>query len=242
MKSLGIIPARYDSTRFPGKPLALINGVPMIVRVYRQVRQSKFLDDVIVATDNAKIKEVIESIGGKAFLTSKAHETGSDRIAEVAKAFDCDFIVNIQGDEPLIDAELIDDIIKKGKQYPDAVISARTKIAEESSINNPNNVKVVANQGGRALYFSRAPIPYNRDGRAVDYYKHIGIYGYPRSILLRYVEWEPAPLENIEVLEQLRILENDIDIYLVETDKYLVGVDKPDDIKIVEKILEGNNE
>ncbi|CAM3954863.1 3-deoxy-manno-octulosonate cytidylyltransferase [Mesobacillus thioparans] len=241
MRALGIIPARYGSTRFPGKPLALINHVPMIVRVYKQVKRSTLLDEVIVATDHIEIKRVVEEAGGKAFLTQKDHETGSDRIAEVAEAFDCDFVVNIQGDEPLIDATLIDDIINKAQAHPQSVISAMTKIEDRASIDDPNNVKVVSNEEGKALYFSRSPIPYNRQGSKVNYYKHIGIYGYPKSILLQFIKWKPSTLETIEVLEQLRLMENNIPIHLVETNQQLIGVDNPDDIQKVEKLLEAQN-
>lgn len=239
MKAIGIIPARYASTRFPGKPLALIAGVPMIERVYRQVCQSEELERVIVATDHEEIKGVVESIGGEAILTSAAHETGSDRMAEVASNIEGDFFINIQGDEPLIQPTLINEMVRTSrKQQNRAVITAMKKINRPEDITDPNVVKVVTNEQNEALYFSRAPIPFQR-GEKTDYFKHIGVYGYPREILMRFVMLPQTPLEQAEMLEQLRLIENNILIKMIATDDPFHGVDTKEDIQKIEEILGG---
>ncbi len=239
MKVIGVVPARYGSTRFPGKPLANILGKPMIQHVYEQVQKSKELDMVVVATDHEEIKTVVEGFGGNVVLTDKNHETGSDRIAEVTNKVEGDFFVNIQGDEPLIRAELIDALVAAGRESSDAVITARTLIKDEEDISNPNVVKVVTDQNEFALYFSRSTIPYNRAKKEVNYYKHLGIYGYPKSILNQFVKLPQSSMEEIEMLEQLRLLENGFKIKAIETNYNAVGVDTPEDIKKVEEILGG---
>lgn len=239
MKVIGVIPARYGSTRFPGKPLALIHGKPMIEHVYKQVVQSKELHEVVVATDHEEIKKVVEEFGGKVVMTSKDHETGSDRMAEVTKKVEGDFYVNIQGDEPLIRHELISSLVQAAKETPDAVVTAKTAIKNADDVANPNIVKVVTANDGLALYFSRSPIPFNRSGNDVTYFKHLGIYGYPKSIINEFVQLPSSTLEGLEVLEQLRLLENGYRIKVVETTYDAVGVDTPEDIEKVEKILGG---
>jgi 3-deoxy-manno-octulosonate cytidylyltransferase (CMP-KDO synthetase) len=239
MKAVGVIPARYGSTRFPGKPLALIHNKPMIQYVYEQVSKSNELDTLVVATDHEKIKLAVEKFGGKAILTSPDHETGSDRIAEVTSKIEGDFFVNIQGDEPLIRPELIDDLVRTAKESPDCVITAKTKIHHEEDIASPNVVKVVTDINGNALYFSRSPIPYNRAKKEHTYYKHLGIYLYPKHILNQFVKLPQSSLEELEMLEQLRLLENGFKIKVVETSYDAVGVDTPEDIKKVENILGG---
>ncbi|KGA96906.1 3-deoxy-manno-octulosonate cytidylyltransferase [Alkalihalobacillus alcalophilus ATCC 27647 = CGMCC 1.3604] len=239
MKVVGVIPARYGSTRFPGKPLALINGKPMIQRVYEQVCKSKELAMVVVATDHDQIKKAVEDFGGTAIMTRADHQTGSDRIAEVAKKIAADFYVNIQGDEPLIQAELIDALMQTAKASPEAVVTAKTVIKEETDILNPNVVKVVTGENAQALYFSRSAVPYNRSGVNQIYYKHLGLYGYPRNVLKRFVQLPASELEKAEVLEQLRLIENGYVIKVIETEYEAIGVDTPEDIKKVEQLLGG---
>lgn len=236
MKTLGVIPARYGSTRFPGKPLALIAGKPMIQHVYEQVSKSS-LDDVVVATDDLRIVEAVTSFGGKAMMTREDHPNGTCRAAEVALAYpEAELIINIQGDEPLIDPQLIDDLVNAFE--PDVpMVSVRKKITDDAEITSPDCVKVVTTDDHRALYFSRATIPFSRDGDTTDYYKHIGIYGYERQFLFRYIEMPPAKLEHVEKLEQLRVLENGYVIKMVETDMEFIGVDRPEDVARVEKEL-----
>lgn len=239
MKFIGVIPARYGSTRFPGKPLALINGKPMIQHVYERVSRSSKLDSVYVATDHVLIQEAVESFGGKVILTREDHETGSDRIEEVASKIEGDFYINIQGDEPLISFELINILVDTAKETPDAIVTARTKIKSKEDIINPNIVKVVTNKFNDALYFSRSTIPFNRANLETSYYKHLGIYCYPKSILKEFVKLPTSSLESVEMLEQLRLLENGYKIKVIETEYEAIGVDTPEDIEKVEKILGG---
>lgn len=236
MKTLGVIPARYGSTRFPGKPLALIAGKPMIQHVYEQVSKSS-LDDVVVATDDLRIVDAVTSFGGKAMMTREDHPNGTCRVAEVALAYpEAELIINIQGDEPLIDPQLINRLVDAFE--PDVpMVSVKKKITDKDEINSPDCVKVVTTDDERALYFSRATIPFSRDGDEADYYKHIGIYGYERQFLFHYIEMPPAKLEHVEKLEQLRVLENGYVIKMVETDMEFIGVDRPEDIARVEKEL-----
>lgn len=239
MKAIGVIPARYGSTRFPGKPLAMIAGKPMIQHVYENVKKSSGLDDVVVATDHEDIKKVVEAFGGKAVMTRKDHETGSDRIAEVTLQIEGDLFVNIQGDEPMIHHSLIDTLVATAREAGNAVVTAKTKIQHAQDVTNPNVVKVVTASNGNALYFSRSPIPYNRAQKEVSYYKHLGIYAYPKGILNEFVKLPQSKLEELEMLEQLRLLENDYTIKVVETTYDAVGVDTPEDIEKVEQILGG---
>ncbi len=241
MKTLGVIPARYGSTRFPGKPLALIAGKPMIQHVYEQVVKSD-LTDIVVATDDLRIVEAVHSFGGKAMMTREDHLNGTCRVAEVAHAFpEAEFIINIQGDEPLIDPELINRLIAAfAPEVP--MVSVKRKISDPSDVSSPDCVKVVTTLDNRALYFSRSPIPFNRDNESTDYFKHIGIYGYERDFLFHYIELAPTPLELTEKLEQLRVLENGFVIVMVETDRDFIGVDRPEDIVRVEEELRRKND
>ena len=244
MKILGIIPARYASTRFPGKPLALIAGKPLIERVVERCRQAKTLAEVIVATDDARIAEVASRFC-RVEMTAEAHPSGSDRIAEVAARNVCDAVVNIQGDEPLIDPTVIDAVARA--LAGEAMSTAATLIRDPAEYDNPNVVKVVVNRAGRALYFSRRTIPYLREAArgsvseqlaAFPFLKHLGIYGYRRETLLRLVQFPVSPLEAAEKLEQLRALENGVAI-AVETVSYdSVGVDVPADVGRVERCLQ----
>ena len=237
MKVLCVIPARYASTRLPGKPLKDIAGKPMVVRVYERASQAGLVNETLVATDDERIKTAVEAAGGKAMLTRADHATGTDRLAEVAEAYpEVDLIVNVQGDEPLIDPGLIDDLAGLFEGEPElAMATVKTEIEDEAEQKNPNNVKVVCDKAGYALYFSRSLMPYPRKG-GCPVYKHIGIYAYRRDFLLKYAKMEPTPLEKAESLEQLRALENGFRIKVVETKASFVGVDTPEDLERVNEI------
>ncbi len=243
MNLLGIIPARYGSTRFPGKPLHLIAGKPLIQHVVERCRLAKSLSEVIVATDDERIAVVARAFC-RVEMTKSDHPSGSDRIAEVAARCACDGVVNIQGDEPLMDPAVIDAVA--GALADCEMSTAATPIAESAEYENPNVVKVVVNAAGRALYFSRRTIPYLRDAAtqpvagqlaAFPFLKHLGIYGYRRETLLRLVKFPVSPLEAAEKLEQLRALENGIGIAVVRVRHDSVGVDTPEDVMRVEKLL-----
>ncbi len=243
MKIIGIIPARFASTRFPGKPLALIAGKPLIQHVVEQCQLAKSLSEIIVATDDTRIFEVAQNFC-RTEMTLPDHPSGSDRIAEVAERCGGDAVVNIQGDEPLIDPNVIDAVAHALAQ--NEMSTAATPIKNPAELDNPNVVKVVVNAAGRALYFSRRTIPYLREAAsrpvpeqlaAFPFLKHLGIYGYRRETLLRLVKFPVSPLENVEKLEQLRALENGIQIAVVKVDYDSIGVDIPEDVARVEAIL-----
>ena len=243
VKILGIIPARFASTRFPGKPLALIAGKPLLQHVVEQCQKSKLLSEIIVATDDTRIWEVAQNFC-RVEMTRPDHPSGSDRIAEVAERCGGDAVVNIQGDEPLIDPAVIDAVADALAR--NEMSTAATPIKNPSELDNPNVVKVVVNAAGRALYFSRRTIPYLREAanRSVDeqlaafpFLKHLGIYGYRRQTLLRLVRLPVSPLETAEKLEQLRALENGIAIAVVTVEHDSVGVDVPADVARVERLL-----
>jgi 3-deoxy-manno-octulosonate cytidylyltransferase (CMP-KDO synthetase) len=243
VKVLGIIPARYASTRFPGKPLALIAGKPLIQRVVEQCHAAKSLSEVIVATDDERIFNAAKNFC-HVEMTAANHPSGSDRIAEVAAKIPCDAVVNIQGDEPMIEPAVIDAVAGALEQCE--MSTAATRIKSPAELDNPNAVKVVVNTAGRALYFSRRTIPYLREAAssspseqlaAFAFLKHLGIYGYRRETLLRLVKFPVSPLEHAEKLEQLRALENGIEIAVVKVDYDSVGVDAPEDVEWVERYL-----
>lgn len=228
---VGIIPARYDSVRFPGKALVNILGKPLIQHVWERSISSKFLKSLIVATDNEKIFECVNSFGGRAVMTSLNHRTGTDRISEVAEGLEADLIVNIQGDEPLISSDLIDEAIETfSKEENFKMGTAATVITDEREIYNPNVVKVVLDKNGYALYFSRCPIPYRRRQTNVSVLQHIGFYVYDREFLIEYAKMPSTDLEITEELEQLRALENGIRIKVIKTTYKGIGVDSPEDI------------
>jgi 3-deoxy-manno-octulosonate cytidylyltransferase (CMP-KDO synthetase) len=248
VKVLGIIPARYASTRFPGKALALIAGKPLIQHVVERCQKAKALAEVIVATDDARIAEVVKKFC-RVEMTRPEHPSGTDRIAEVAARCQCDAVVNVQGDEPLIDPAVIDAVA--GALAQNEMSTAATRIKNSADYDNPNVNKVVVNAAGRALYFSRRTIPYLREAAsgsvseqlaAFPFLKHLGIYGYRRETLLRLVKFPVSPLESAEKLEQLRALENGIPIAVVKVDYDSVGVDTPEDVKRVEKLLVGRDQ
>ena len=230
MKITGIIPSRYASSRFPGKPLVDIGGKTMIRRVYEQAVQAKSLSEVIVATDDESIFKEVQSFGGNVIMTSASHNNGTERCAEIALTLDADVIINIQGDEPFIHSEQIDLL---ANLFTDANVQIGTLIKEHAlneELENPARIKVVLNKNMEALYFSRSVIPYLRDGIAHQYYKHIGIYGYRKNILNEIVKLLPSPLELAESLEQLRWLENGYRIKCAVTTHDSLSVDTPEDL------------
>jgi 3-deoxy-manno-octulosonate cytidylyltransferase (CMP-KDO synthetase) len=242
-----IIPARYGSTRFPGKALAMIKGKTMIQRVYEQTKKSALVSRVVVATDDQRIFDAVSAFGGEAIMTSGSHQTGTDRIAEAARAIECDIVVNVQGDEPLIQPEMNDEAI--APLAADASIEIGTlckRIERADEAADPNVVKVVFDKNGFALYFSRAPIPWDRDNWKTapgaptnPVYKHIGLYVYRKTFLLEYASLPQTPLEQIEKLEQLRVLENGRRIRVVVTERESFGVDIPADLgKILQHLGE----
>ncbi len=241
MKFLGVIPSRYASTRLEGKPLKDICGHTMIEWVYKRTKLSN-LDEVVVATDDERIYKEVERFGGKAILTSKEHENGTSRIAEVCTKYeDYDVIVNVQGDEPLIEPEMINSIINSFKE--DDTISMSTlkyKIDTMEEIENPNYVKVITDKKGYALYFSRSVIPYPRKLDIQNYYKHVGIYGYKRDFVVEYAKMEPTPLELSESLEQLRALENGYRIKVMETPYKIIGIDTQEELEKVREYIKEN--
>lgn len=243
MDTIGVIPARYSSARFKGKVLADILGKPLIQHVWERAKQALILDDLIIACDNESVAKVASEFGAKVVLTSKAHASGTDRIIEVVDAIDVKVVVNIQGDEPLIHPTMIDSVARSLLQ--DSSISMATimkKIEDEESVNDPNVVKVVVDRNNFALYFSRSPIPFKAKESEVAhpvYYKHIGLYGYTKDFLFTYKNLSVSRLEEIERLEQLRVLEAGFRIKVIETKFDTIGVDTPEDLKKVKLRLQG---
>jgi 3-deoxy-manno-octulosonate cytidylyltransferase (CMP-KDO synthetase) len=239
IKTAAVIPARYDSKRFPAKALAEINGKAMVVRVMEAVKKSDLIEEVIVATDDIRIKQLVEAAGGKAVMTSQDHNTGTDRIAEAAAAIDTELIVNVQGDEPLIKAETIAEALRPFKTDPDLKMSTLRRKLKVEDADNPDIVKVIVDKDDNALYFSRAALPFYRDADSAEknYYQHIGLYVYRKDFLLEYSAMESTPMEQAESLEQLRVLENGYKIKVIETEAKLIGVDREEDIALVEKEL-----
>ncbi len=233
LRTLGVIPARYGAQRFPGKPLARIAGQPLIQRVYERARQAARLDRVVVATDDDRIRATVTGFGGEVVMTSPSCPSGTDRAAEVARQTDAELIVNIQGDEPLLRPEMIDQLVDGIGEA--AMATLARPITNRDELTNPNVVKVVFGTTGRALYFSRCPIPYERQPGA--HYKHIGAYAYRREFLLQYVHLPQSVLEQTEKLEQLRALENGFAIQVLVTSYDSIGVDTPEDVIRVEAEL-----
>lgn len=252
MKVIAVIPARYASTRLPGKPLLDIAGKPMIQHVYERVAASS-VDSVIVATDDRRIYDVVTAFGGKAAMTSPEHQSGTDRVAEAAKESGADVVVNVQGDEPLMDPALIDDVVKPLREDSSILMGTLAHvITHPEEVASPDAVKVVVDKAGFALYFSRSPIPHVRDafGEGVPQeggpwmdgiLRHIGIYVFRADFLQEYASMAPTFLERHEKLEQLRALENGHRIRVVETARPVVGVDTPEDLERVRGILENQS-
>lgn len=237
-KTVAVIPARFGSTRFPGKVLANLQGRPIIQWVYERASKSK-ADEVLIATDDSKVAAVAESFGAKVVMTSPSHPSGTDRIREAVKASDADVVINVQGDEPLIPPEMIDRLIDRmldDKNLEMATVAVREE--RKNIANNPNIVKVVLDKNGYALYFSRSMIPFLREGgKDMDVYRHWGIYAYRRDVLEKFVTLPEGNLEQCEKLEQLRAMENGIRIYVLLSDFQSIGIDTPEDLELAEKTV-----
>jgi 3-deoxy-manno-octulosonate cytidylyltransferase (CMP-KDO synthetase) len=239
VSAVAIIPARFHSTRLPAKALADIAGRPMIEHVYRRASAARSVSRVIVATDDRRIADAVERFGGEAMMTSPAHQSGTDRLAEAAAALTCDVVVNVQGDEPLLDPRAIDAAVAPFVADPHLEMTTlRRRIADAEELHNPSVTKVVVDEDGFAMYFSRAPIPYTRAGQpAAQAWAHVGLYAYRRSTLMRLASLPPTPLERAEALEQLRALAHGIRIKAVETSHAGIGVDTPEDLARVREML-----
>jgi 3-deoxy-manno-octulosonate cytidylyltransferase (CMP-KDO synthetase) len=244
-KIIGIIPARYSSKRLPGKPLIPIDGKPLVQRVYEGAKGSSFLDRVIVATDSARVSDVVYGFGGEAFLSLRRHPTGTDRVAEVVRNLNYDLVLNIQCDQPFLNPKMIDDLVASmGKGRNLLMGTLARKIDNPQKLKNPNVVKVILDQKDFALYFSRFPIPYIRDKhhtahvrgfneidlKRSPYYEHIGIYVFKKDFLLKFASWKQTPLERYEKLEQLRALENGYKIKVCVTKHESITIDVPSDL------------
>jgi 3-deoxy-manno-octulosonate cytidylyltransferase (CMP-KDO synthetase) len=248
VKALGVIPARLGSTRLPEKILRSIGGKPMIQHVWERARRAEKLEDVIVATDDARIQQCVERFGGKAIMTRQDHPNGTSRIAEVMGHFKQDLVINIQGDQPLVDPKALDEMVSIFERAKDVeMLTLAVRMTDKVSFENPHVVKVVCDVEGNALYFSRAAIPFfqgKKDcaltpcGTGFSFLKHLGVYGYRRDFLLKFVAWEPGILENTEKLEQLRVLERGRSIRVIETAYDFISVDTEEDLQEVEKRLQ----
>ena len=243
LEAVGVIPSRYRSTRFPGKALALLAGKPLIQHVYERSVTARSLDRVLVATDDDRILEAVRGFGGEAVLTSPDHPSGTDRLAEVARHLEADIYVNIQGDEPLVDPRDIDALVKSLRGDPAVEMATlRSPIRNREDLENPNVVKVVCGRSGDALYFSRSPIPYRPDGGAAGAYRHLGLYAYRRAFLLEITASPPGILEQLERLEQLRVLEAGRSIRVLDAVGLSVGVDTPADLELARRLLDHGGE
>ena len=232
MKKFAFIPARYAATRFPGKLMQKIGEQTIISMVYNNAKEMKLFDDVIVVTDSEVIEAELKRIGGKCIISTREHQSGSDRIAEACASVDVDIVVNIQGDEPFIRKQPLQDLVNSFDDPKVVVASLMQKFPENESYENSNIVKVVCNKQKDALYFSRSVIPYKRNKDVQEtMYRHIGVYAYRKETLLDFTKWPMGMLEKIEMLEQLRYLENGVSIRMVETNEASVGIDTPEDLK-----------
>ena len=239
-KVIAVIPARYNSTRFPGKMMEILGNRTIITTTYQNVLETGLFDEVFVATDSELIFDEISKNGGKAVMTGE-HETGSDRIAEAVQNIDCDIVINVQGDEPFLKKEPLQqliDIFYEDEKKEISLASLKIQLKESEEIRNPNNVKVITDNNGFALYFSRSVIPFQRElSYDVTYYKHIGVYAFRKEALLKFSSLEMTPLEISEKLEQLRYLENGMKIKMVETDFVGIGIDTPEDLEKAKKLI-----
>ena len=239
MKIAALIPARYASTRLPAKLVQDLGGFSLIQRTYQSTLATGVFDEVCVVTDHTHIQDQILAIGGKVILSKKEHESGSDRIAEALDEVEADLIVNVQGDEPFQDAKTLRDLVAAFANPEVKVASLMCKLAADQ-VENPNCVKVVVDEQQRAIYFSRSPIPYNREGKQLSYWKHIGVYAYRRELLLQFTSWSKGTLEQIEMLEQLRLLERGVSIQMVETSHQSIAIDTMEDLVKARNFLVGN--
>jgi 3-deoxy-manno-octulosonate cytidylyltransferase (CMP-KDO synthetase) len=238
-KALGVIPVRFQSSRFPGKPLAPILGKPMIQWVFEGAKKAELLERVIIATDNDRIFRTAEKIGAEVMMTSTEHLSGTERVAEVAAKVEAPIVVNIQGDEPLVEGKMLDDLVRALQDESVPVASLMAKVYDFDQFEEGHIVKVISDRNGYALYFSRAPLPYQSDD---FFYQHIGIYGYQRDFLINFHRLSSSRLERIEKLEQLRVLENGLRIKMIEIPIATLSVDTPHDIIKVENFLKKRND
>lgn len=233
-KTIAVIPARYNSTRFPGKMMEILGDRTIITTTYENVVETGLFDEVFVATDSELIFDEISKNGGKAVMTGE-HETGSDRIAEAVKNIDCDIVINVQGDEPFLKKEPLKQLIEvfsNDDKKEISLASLKIQLKESEEIQNPNNVKVITDNQGFALYFSRSVIPFHRElAYNVKYYKHLGVYAFRKEALIKFSSLEMTPMEISEKLEQLRYLENGMKIKMMETDFVGIGIDTPEDLE-----------
>lgn len=239
LKIVGVIPARLGSTRLPNKVLLPIAGKPMIQHVWEQAKKIRGLDAVVIACDDQKILDEVAKFGGKAVLTRVDHPNGTSRIEEAVEKTDVEIVVNIQGDQPLLDSlaiEALADFLRNNPAVPMATLAIQSTDAAE--YRNPNVVKVVQDASGKALYFSRSPVPFLRDSEMTpEFWKHIGVYGYRKDFLKKFVSWPAGRLEEIEKLEQLRVLERGYPIQVIETKQDFISVDTAEDLKQAERLL-----
>lgn len=241
MGALVVIPSRYGSTRFPGKPLAMLRGKPMVQHVFERAAKAKRAAHVVVATDHPEIQSVVKGFGGNVIMTDPNARSGTDRVAEVASKRKERVVINVQGDEPMVHPEMIDQLaefLEANREIPMA--SLMIALQDEAAAQSPNVVKVIVDLHGYAIYFSRLPIPYLRDTKRKPnprYYKHLGIYGYQRDFVLHFPKLEPTPLEDLESLEQLRALEHRYSIKMMETVHDSSGIDTPEDLQRLEQEL-----
>lgn len=244
MKIIAMIPARYEASRFPGKLMKDLGGKSVIVRTYESAKKTNLFDEVYVVTDSDIIFSEIENAGGKAIMSKKEHDCGSDRIAEAVEDMNVDIVINVQGDEPFIDTtslEKLIDVFNKDTKKEIDLASLKVEIKETSEIENPNNVKVITDQNDFAIYFSRSVIPFWRDKDiAVKYYKHIGVYAFRKSALTSFYNTPITPLEAAEKIEAIRYLEVGKKIKMIETDKLAIGIDTPEDLEKAIKLLNTN--
>ena len=239
-KIIAVIPARYQASRFPAKLMQMLGDRTVIMTTYQNVVETELFDEVFVATDSEIIFDEIIKNGGKAVMTGQ-HETGSDRIAEAVEDIDCDIVVNVQGDEPFLKTEPLRQLIEvfdNDGNEEISLASLKIKLTEQEDIESPNNVKVITDKEGFALYFSRSVIPYPRNKEGVEYFKHIGVYAFRKNALLKFAQLEMKPLEIAEKIECLRYLEYGMKIKMIETDFVGVGIDVPEDLEKARLILE----
>ena len=240
---MGVIPARYGSSRLPGKALADLQGKPLLYHVYQRSCRASSLNRVLIATDDDRIYDAALAFGAEVVMTSGKHRSGTDRIAEAVQHVEADIVVNIQGDEPLIDFEAIDQTVSLLDDPAADMSTLKSPITSMEDFLNPNVVKVVTDEKGYALYFSRAPIPHVSKASQTRYdhaFRHVGIYGYRRNFLLKFTQWGPSALEKLEDLEQLRALEHGARIQVGLTKSHVFGVDTPEDLDRIRKMVEGN--
>lgn len=239
MKIAALIPARYASTRLPAKLVQDLGGLSVIQRTYQSTVASEVFDEVWVVTDHPQIEAQILALGGKVVVSKKEHESGSDRIAEALQEVDADLIVNVQGDEPFQDAKTLRDLVSVFSN-PAIQVASLMNVLDAGQVQNPNFVKVVVDENRRAIYFSRSPIPYNREGYNLSYWRHIGVYAYRREMLLSFTQWPKGYLEQVEVLEQLRLVEKGVSIQMVETIHQAIAIDTQEDLDRARVYLDAN--